>query len=54
MDEQDERESPAGEAACWIGLLCPECGAVPEGTTGPEDPCWRCGAIRAREDEREG
>jgi hypothetical protein len=30
-----------GDAVCWLGALCPECGAMPsEGT----DRCWRCGA----------
>lgn len=55
MDEPDEQESPAGEAACWIGLLCPECGAVPEGegAKGPGAPCWRCGAVRAQQDVHE-
>lgn len=48
MDEAPDQEGTAGEAVCWIGLLCPECGAMPEGD-GPRDPsvpCWRCGAIR--------
>lgn len=48
---EDERfpSVPVGDAACWIGQLCPECGAVPEGE-GAEDPrvpCWRCGEVRA-------
>ncbi|WP_062947046.1 hypothetical protein [Brachybacterium sp. sponge] len=41
-------EEPAGDDACWLGQLCPECGAVPEGA-GAQDatvPCWRCGAVR--------
>ena len=34
-------EGEGGDAACWLGALCPECGAMPsEGT----DRCWRCGA----------
>ena len=49
MDEQDEREIPAGDAACWSGLLCPECGAVHEGDRArdPSAPCWRCGTVPA-------
>ncbi len=40
-------EVAAGDDACWLGQLCPECGAVPEGA-GAQDatlPCWRCGAV---------
>lgn len=38
-----------GDAACWLGELCPECGAVPEGegAQDPTVPCWRCGTVRA-------
>lgn len=38
-----------GDAACWLGELCPECGAVPEGegALDPTVPCWRCGTVRA-------
>lgn len=40
---------PGGDAACWLGELCPECGAVPEGegAQDPTVPCWRCGTVRA-------
>jgi hypothetical protein len=39
-----------GDAVCWLGMLCPECGAMPsEGT----DRCWRCGADRRTGEERE-
>lgn len=39
-----------GDAVCWLGMLCPECGAMPsEGT----DRCWRCGADRPTGEERE-
>jgi hypothetical protein len=43
-------EELVGGEVCWLGSLCPECGAMPEGA-GAEDPavpCWRCGAVRAR------
>ncbi|WP_193103764.1 hypothetical protein [Brachybacterium sp. FME24] len=53
MDEDVDPAGPAGEAACWIGLLCPECGAVPEGD-GAQDqsvPCWRCGTVRTHDAE---
>ncbi|MGP9682412.1 MULTISPECIES: hypothetical protein [unclassified Brachybacterium] len=48
MDESSDQEDAAGEAVCWIGLLCPECGAMPEGdgARDPSVPCWRCGAVR--------
>ena len=49
-------EAPEGEAACWLGMLCPECGAVPEGA-GAQDatvPCWRCGAVRGQSEQGGG
>lgn len=50
MDEDLDPEEPAGEPVCWIGRLCPECGAMPEGAgeQDPSVPCWRCGTIRAQ------
>ena len=47
----DEATEAAGEAVCWLGLLCPECGAMPqgEGPRDPERPCWRCGALPPQE-----
>jgi hypothetical protein len=42
-------EDEGGDAVCWLGALCPECGAMPsEGT----DRCWRCGAQRAADKDR--
>jgi len=39
-----------GDAVCWLGMLCPECGAMPgDGTSR----CWRCGAELRRDEERE-
>lgn len=51
MDDPTDQEGTAGEAVCWIGLLCPECGAMPdgEGARDPSVPCWRCGAVRPRD-----
>ncbi|MGO1978681.1 hypothetical protein [Brachybacterium tyrofermentans] len=48
MDDEVDPTDSAGEAVCWIGLLCPECGAMPEGegARDPRVPCWRCGAVR--------
>ena len=49
-------EVPAGDDACWLGQLCPECGAVPEGA-GAQDatvPCWRCGVVRGRSEQGGG
>ncbi|WP_216639469.1 hypothetical protein [Brachybacterium sp. P6-10-X1] len=53
MDEDVDAAGPVGEAACWLGLLCPECGAMPEedGARDPGAPCWRCGAVRAQHTE---
>jgi hypothetical protein len=35
-----------GDAVCWLGQLCPECGAMPDRgpSADPPDRCWRCGA----------
>ncbi|MDN5600557.1 MAG: hypothetical protein L0J57_04160 [Brachybacterium sp.] len=51
----DEASDPAGEDVCWLGLLCPDCGAMPEGegARDPRVPCWRCGAVRAQDPEGE-
>lgn len=46
-------QEPAGDDACWLGELCPECGAMPEGA-GAQDatvPCWRCGAVRTQREQ---
>lgn len=53
VDEDVDPVGPAGEAACWLGLLCPECGAMPEGdgAQDPSVPCWRCGVVRAQSTE---
>ena len=50
MDEDTGAAGTAGEPVCWIGMLCPECGAMPEGegAQDPTVPCWRCGTVRAR------
>jgi hypothetical protein len=37
-------EGEGGDAVCWLGALCPECGAMP--SEGSGDRCWRCGAER--------
>lgn len=41
------------DPACWLELICAECGAVlTEGQpTGQVPPtCWRCGAATATDD----
>ncbi|QYN38287.1 hypothetical protein K1T35_14280 [Pseudonocardia sp. DSM 110487] len=37
MSEGDD----SGDAVCWLGMLCPECGAMP---SDGDERCWRCGA----------
>jgi hypothetical protein len=37
-------EDQGGDPACWLSHVCPECGALVEGSTAV--PCWRCGAVR--------
>jgi rubrerythrin len=34
---------PVGDAACWLGRVCPECGALDE-SPEPAELCPRCGA----------
>ena len=50
MNDEVDRDGPGGDAVCWIGILCPECGAMPEGegAQDPDVPCWRCGAVRSQ------
>jgi hypothetical protein len=43
-------EDEGGDAVCWLGALCPECGAMP---SGESDRCWRCGAQRPDEGHRD-
>ena len=38
-----------GDPACWLSHVCPECGALVEGSTAV--PCWRCGATRDDADD---
>lgn len=33
----------AGDPACWLHRLCPECGSVPDEPHPTR--CWRCGAV---------
>ncbi|WP_461145406.1 hypothetical protein [Salinifilum aidingensis] len=40
--EQDAGQHGGGDPACWLALLCPECGAVAE--QEPPTRCARCGA----------
>jgi uncharacterized OB-fold protein len=37
MDDFDA----GGDAACWLGRVCPDCGALEEGPA--TESCWRCG-----------
>jgi hypothetical protein len=39
MVDPDEE---GGDAVCWLGQLCPECGAMPSADS--PDRCWRCSA----------
>jgi rubrerythrin len=34
---------PVGDAACWLGRVCPECGGLDE-SPHPAEVCPRCGA----------
>jgi hypothetical protein len=37
-------DDEGGDRACWAGLLCPECGALPDATDARPRRCARCGA----------
>jgi hypothetical protein len=39
----DDVGDEGGDPVCWLGALCPECGAMPGEDA---DRCWRCGAER--------
>lgn len=45
-----ENDPEGGDPACWVALVCPECGAVRD-TTDPHVPCPRCGAAENAEPE---
>jgi hypothetical protein len=36
----EEATDQGGDAACWLGRVCDNCGALIEGSRGV--PCWRC------------
>ncbi|MDP9435622.1 MAG: hypothetical protein M3P93_10685 [Actinomycetota bacterium] len=40
---QGSDDEPGGDPVCWLSMICPECGRVPE---RPGDVCERCGAPR--------
>ncbi|MET0933360.1 MAG: hypothetical protein ABWX56_06570 [Mycetocola sp.] len=35
----DDDSDQGGEQACWLNLVCDECGALTERNA---DACWRC------------
>ncbi|MGP6177780.1 hypothetical protein ACTU6U_10820 [Microbacterium sp. A196] len=43
MSEEEE----SGDSACWLSLVCPECGAMLDDRAGP---CWRCGTAPGGEE----
>ena len=50
--DRTEHETEGGDPVCWMHLLCPSCGAMPDpdASDGDEPPttCPRCGEERAR------
>ena len=38
-------EPDGGDPACWAGRVCPECGRIPDASTGAT--CWSCHAVTA-------
>ncbi|MCQ4041438.1 DUF488 domain-containing protein [Streptantibioticus rubrisoli] len=38
-------EPEGGDPACWAGLVCPECGRIPDASTAVT--CWSCQAVTA-------
>jgi hypothetical protein len=45
-------DETGGDAACWLGRVCPECGAMIEGPMGL--PCWRCGTTPQEQETNHG
>jgi predicted amidophosphoribosyltransferase len=41
MVEPVEPRDEGGDDVCWLGQLCPECGAMPSADSPAR--CWRCG-----------
>ena len=41
-DHEGSDGSDGGDSACWASLVCPGCGAVPDGDG--HELCARCGA----------
>lgn len=43
-DPRATLDEPGGDAACWLHLVCPECGAVVTGEDGHRPDCDRLDA----------
>lgn len=43
-----EPDELGGDAACWLGSVCADCGAMIEGPPGTA--CWRCGGTHREGD----
>lgn len=41
-------DDTGGDDACWLSMVCPECGAMLEDRAGA---CWRCGVSPTAETE---
>jgi hypothetical protein len=50
MSEHFDADDEAGEAVCWLNLVCPECGRIREDRT--LDQCAYCGTPTAEDPVR--
>ncbi len=41
-------EPEGGDPVCWLHLLCPACGAMPDPEEAASSTCPRCGEERDR------
>jgi hypothetical protein len=45
MKDGEQQEQEGGDPACWLGQVCPECGAFTDQATPAT--CPRCGGLGA-------
>jgi ribosomal protein S27AE len=46
--DRTEYETEGGDPVCWMHLLCPSCGAMPDPDEPTSTTCPRCGEERDR------
>jgi hypothetical protein len=46
--DRTDREGEGGDPVCWMHLICPSCGAMPDPADAESGRCPRCGEERDR------